>query len=83
MTSLVLNPAQQFKAFQENMEWFRRHYPELRRKYPNKFVAINNQRVIDTDNDSFKLINRLRKEHGDLRTFAIEHVTDGKVELIL
>jgi hypothetical protein len=65
------------------MEWFRAHYPELKHKYPDKFVAVYNQKVIDTDSDSFRLINRLRKEYGDLRTFAVERVGDGKVEFIL
>jgi hypothetical protein len=83
MSIKVVSDNDRFKAFQQNMEWFRAHYPELKRKYAGKFVAINNQRVVDSDMDSYKLINRLRKQNGDLRAFAIEHVSDGKIELIL
>jgi len=49
----------------------------------DEFVAIDNQRVLDSDADSYKLIHRLRKQYGDLGSFAVEHVGDGKVELIL
>lgn len=83
MRTLVVNRKEQVKAFQENMEWFTTHYTELKRGYHDKFVAINNQKLIDADSDAFRLIDRLRKEYVDLRAFAIEHITGDKVDLIL
>ena len=83
MEATIVSDKDRFKAFHQNMEWFRDHYPELKKKYADEFVAVNNQRVVDSDADSYKLIHRLRKQYGDLRSCAIEHVDDGKVELIL
>lgn len=71
------------KAFRKNMEWFRTHYDELKPKYANKFVAIYEEEVVGCDTDSYRLMNRLRKKYGDLRVFAIEPVTDGRIELLL
>ena len=83
MAVTAVNARHKFKAFQQNMEWFRAHYEELKRKYPNKFVAVYNGSAIDSDADSYRLINRLRRKHGDLGSFVIEPVSDGKVELLL
>jgi hypothetical protein len=83
MEATIVSDKDRSKAFRQNMEWFRAHYPELKKKHADEFVAINNQRVVDSDADSYKLIHRLRRQYGDLRSFAIEHVGDGKAELIL
>jgi hypothetical protein len=83
MATLLVDDRKRFEAFQRNMDWFGRHCEELKKEYADQFVAINNQRVVDSETDANELINRLCKRHGDLRAFVIEPVFEGKVDLIL
>ncbi len=74
---------EQFKRFDKNVEWFQSHYEELKKQHNNEYVAIDNQRLIDHDPDLERLIERVRREHGDLGPVVIEYLTDKKLQLIL
>ena len=44
----------------KNVEWYGAHYWELLEKYPDKWVAILDQRVVGAADDGFELIDQLR-----------------------
>jgi len=83
MTVTAVSDKQRFKAFQENMNWFRAHYGQLKKDHPDKFVAISDGRVISSDKTLEGLLGRLRKQYSDISSFAIEFVSSDEVELIL
>lgn len=69
----------------ENVSWFRANRARLAAKYQNKFVAVYDSGVIDSDTDPGRLIERLRNKHGGekVAVFAIEFVSKNDVELII
>ncbi len=52
-------------------------------RYKGYYIAIRNGRVIDKDQDYFKLLERLRKKHGDLIDIIIDYIPEKPVELIV
>jgi Family of unknown function (DUF5678) len=74
-----------FKAYEENMTWFRANYEKLRKKHPNEFVAINKGDVIASDKTLEGLLKNLRKQYTNdqITTFAIEYVSETDAELIM
>jgi hypothetical protein len=73
----------QFKRFDKNVEWFQSHYEELKKRYKNEYVAVDNEKVLGHDSDLERLIEKMRRKYGDLGAFVIEYLTDKKLQLIL
>ena len=85
MSILTVTEKKALGAYAENINWFRDNYKKLVKKHPDRFVAIDDGKVIDYDTESRRLIERLRIKHGDqkLTTFAIEFVSSSDIELII
>lgn len=66
-----------------NHKWLIGHYKELTKKYNNKFVAVHNGEVIDSDIDPSRLLKRLEEKGVDISTVAIDFVTDNPLLYIL
>jgi len=65
--------------FQNDHLWFHGHRKKLLSTYKNRWVAVQKQKVIDSDKDFEVLCSRL-KDPG--HTF-VEYVTDEPLEMIL
>ena len=74
---------EQFKRFDKNVEWFQSHYEELKKRYKNEYVAIDNKKVLGHHPNIERLIEKMRRKYGDLGAFVIEYLTDKKLQLIL
>lgn len=75
---------QQLGAFEQDMRWIDRHYDELKRRYSERFVAVHQQGVVDSDPELERLMNRLEKRYGEKAgRIAVKYITKKKVELIL
>lgn len=48
------------KRFKKNAEWFDHNYQTLQR-YDGQFIAVYEEKIIDSDNDYRKLVNRITK----------------------
>jgi thymidylate kinase len=83
MQEVTKERKEQFKRFDKNLEWFQSNYEELKKQYNNEYVAIDNQRLLDHNPDLERLIERIRREYGDLGAFVIEYLTDKKLQLLL
>lgn len=83
MSIQVMDERRRFETFEQNITWFRVHYEDLKKEYPNRFVAINKGKVIEYANTLDGLLRKLRKQYDDIAVFAIEFVSGSKAELIV
>jgi hypothetical protein len=69
---------------QRNRQWFNDNYESLKNQYNEKYIAIRNERVIDSDPDFEVLLNRLNQTFPrDDTSIIIEQITEHKPILIL
>ena len=45
----------------ENMEWFSKHYADVKRKYTNKWIIVYNRKVVETEDSFEEVLARARK----------------------
>jgi hypothetical protein len=50
-----------FRQFGANIEYFEKNLKRITREYPDQWVCIYGQRVVDHDKDFMKLADRLSK----------------------
>ncbi len=57
-----------------NSEWIDRSMPALRKEFGDRYIAVKNRKVVDSDEDFEKLLGRMRTL-GDPESVTIEFVT--------
>ncbi|WP_458718741.1 DUF5678 domain-containing protein [Candidatus Nitrosocosmicus sp. R] len=57
----------------DNFEWVHKQHDNLKEKYDNQYVAIKDKRIVDTDNDHDRLVNRMNITNYD-ESIAIEYI---------
>ena len=62
------------KNFENNFHWFIKHYEQLKVDFENKIIAIDDNKVIDSDIDIELLLQRLREKYGDIRQILIKYI---------
>ena len=72
----------QRKALHQNIEFFDGNYQQLVKDYPERWVAVRNHEVIDTDTDMRKLVDRVH-DQGILTTTLIDFVRTKKTRLVV
>jgi len=66
------------KAYQKSFEdtkWIIENYIELTKKYDNKFIAVQDKKVIASSEDAMRLLKELRKMNIDFSTVVIDFIT--------
>ena len=58
----ILDEIRQKRA---NEDWLDRHRSELRRRFPNRYVAVLHGQVVGADEDFPSLLARLKREYPD------------------
>jgi hypothetical protein len=76
------------KAFNADALWFEENLDagqNVRVKYAERFVAVYNGQVIDSDRDLRRLLSRLSRKYSadEVGSFFIEYVTRSKTDLII
>jgi len=71
---LDLNNIKINKKFENNFHWFIEHYEQLKIDFENKIIAIDDNKVIDSDVDIEFLLQRLREKYGDIRQILIKYI---------
>ncbi len=79
----VLSDLYYINLLSEYGDWFDLNYEELRRKYPNKFIAIKDKKVIAVSSDLNSLIDELKALNIDLNKVLIEFIPEEDLEFIL
>ncbi len=64
--------------FSKDEDWFEANHDLLLSKFKDSFVAIKDQRVIDSDKDIESLLRRLGENAIDTRKIPIRFVTEEK-----
>lgn len=62
------------KKFENNFHWFIKNYEQIKADFENKIIAIDDNKVIDSDVDIESLLQRLREKYGDIRQILIKYV---------
>lgn len=71
------------KKQMENKKWLDSNYRELKDKYNNKYIAVEEMKVIDSDKDLNSLIERLKTSKKDLGQIIIEPIYSEDLKLLL
>ncbi len=64
MKVMLANQQQAIEAIRrerENLEWITRSMGNLRKKYGDRFVAVKDRKIVDSDSDFEALFERIRK----------------------
>jgi predicted DNA-binding protein (UPF0278 family) len=62
---------------QRNSEWINKSISTLRKKFGDRYIAVKDRKVIDSDEDFDALLLRIRKQ-GDPESVTIEFVTPAE-----
>lgn len=73
----------ELKAGTKDLEWFSNNFPDLKKKYPKKFVAIKDQNVIVAASKLETLIKTLKEKFGNPNDYLIDFVPDDKYILVV
>lgn len=57
----------------DNFEWVHKQYDNLKEKYDNQYVAIKDKKIVDTDTDHDRLVDRMNITNYD-ESIAIEYI---------
>ncbi len=55
-----------------DMDWIVRNYNKLCSEYPDKWIAVKDKKVVDSDSDLEPLLQKLGEKHGTAVGFATE-----------
>lgn len=62
-----------------NMEWFREHYGDLKRKYNKKWIVVCNKGVVETE-DSFEEILARARQY-DPNRIMVEFIESDEIAM--
>lgn len=72
-----------FNLFIRDTNWINNNLDMLRKKYPNKYIAVYNRKIILTDKDLTDLKEKLKEENVAFEKVAIEFVKDKPIKLLV
>lgn len=82
MTEQLL--AEHLNQSTEDSVWLNDHYDQLKKQYPDEWVACLNKEIVDHDKNLKKLRARLAQRYPQISNYmAVLFVSSKKVELIL
>jgi len=56
---------QELERFEKDMQWIYDHYQDLKRQYPDQFVAVLEGKVAAHNSDIDQLVQELKQRYGD------------------
>lgn len=65
-----------FRRLQNDYKWIITHKNQLRSEYPNKYIAVENEKVRFTGNTIEELISEITAHKEQTDNFAIEYVAE-------
>ncbi len=76
------NHSKVLKQYKENLNWFNYNYAVLRNRYLNRYVAINDKKIVESDRALDELLERLKTNyHDSWYRFAIEFVDEEEPQI--
>lgn len=81
---MAVSAIEDLKQFEKDMDWIFSHYEKLKLRYPEQYIAVFKNNLIDHDSEMKGLMARLRRKYGEqAASIAVEFITAKKDELIL
>ncbi len=78
------NHSKVLKQYKENLNRFNHNYAVLRNRYLNRYVAINDKKIVESDRVLGELLERLKTNyHDSWYRFAIEFVDEEEPQICL
>lgn len=71
------------REFSQDTNWISKGEEKLRKKFPNKYIAVMKRKVIDSDSDLQNLIQRLKENGKNPSEIPIEFISKEPTRLIL
>lgn len=72
-----------FGEHKDNSKWISMNLTVLRKRFPNKYIAVRDRQVVKSDENLKRLITQLKKEFADIDDITIEQITDKPIKLLL
>lgn len=66
---------------ERDTQWFDKNYESLIDDYPDQFIAINEEKIVDADADFQKLLKKLESKRVDPVNVVIRFISKIKVIL--
>jgi hypothetical protein len=83
-TRIHLSTTELIARAEENSRWVGRNHARLVRKYNDKWVAVLDKRVIDSDKNLKTMVSRLRRTLGDRYSeVSIQYITKKPIYMVL
>ncbi len=77
------NHSKVLKHYKENLGWFDYNYTILKYRYLNRYVAINDKRIVESDRVLDELLERLKTNyHDSWYRFAIEFLYEAEPTIL-
>lgn len=70
------SPLQMIKRFQENFQYYAKHYTELSALHRGKYIAIDKGEVIAENSDQSQLLESLSQKYKDIRPIFIKYISE-------
>ncbi len=74
---------EEIKQFREDGVWLEERKDELKKKYPNQWVAILNKKVVGISPDYSSLIESLKRKNVELGKVVVEYLSTTEEIFIL
>jgi len=74
---------QELGRFNEDMDWISETQKKLRKKFADKYIAVMNSRVIDSDSELETLLQKLKETGRNPSRIPIEFISGEPQRLIL
>lgn len=68
-----------FRLSQENLEWFKENYEDLRKKYDSKWIIIQNKQVVGSGSTFSDIINAVKKY--DPNSVIVEYIQSEQIAM--
>jgi len=68
-----------FNSSRENMEWFKENYDDLERKYDNRWIIMQNKKVVESASTFDEIMSAIKKY--DRRTIIVEYIQSKPIAM--
>ncbi len=65
----------QLEEFRRDIKWYHTHYPELRERYPDHWVAVYNEEVVAAALDMDAMYAELKRRHTPINKAYIKYLS--------
>lgn len=65
---------QVLESYIEDSRWLMENYDDIKKDYAEKYVAVKDNQVIETDENANRLLDKLRATNADICSVLVEFI---------